>query len=202
MTTRAYTSQRRAEGAARTRADILRSARALFSAHGYAGATVPRIAADAGVSVATVYSAIGGKVQLFIALFDDAAGDPAVDEAMRTVARATTTEEVVRAIGHGTRLVSERHRWMLTEMDDNAGVDPLIARRLADAQQELRQRLEGAARRVRELDGTGSGPLDQVTTTLLFFFGVAAWRTLRDSDWTWDDAERWLVLQAGRALKP
>lgn len=200
MTSRAYASERRAAGAERTRADILRSARSRFAAHGYTGATIPDIAADAGVSVATVYSSIGGKAQLFVALFDAAASDPATDEAMLSVARATTPLEVIRAIGHGTRLVSERHRWMLTEMYDNAGVNPRIAQRLADAQDELRQRLTEAARRIRELGGAGATTLEQVSTTLVFYFGVAAWRTLRDADWSWADAERWLVLQADRAL--
>ncbi|WP_420367631.1 TetR/AcrR family transcriptional regulator [Curtobacterium sp. L1-20] len=200
MATRTYSSERRAAGAAQTRADVLESARALFMQHGYAAVTVPRIAARAGVSVATVYSAVGGKVQLFVALFDAAAGDPAVDEAMQRVTSAPTSAEVLRALGHGTRLVSERHRWMLTEMYDNAGGDPLIAERLAGAQDDLRGRFTQAARRIHELDGAGSDDVDRVVTTLLFFFGVAAWRTLRDEDWDWDDAEQWLVGRASEAL--
>lgn len=200
MTPRTYISQRRSDGAARTRADILRSARDLFADVGYGAATVPRIAADAGVSVPTVYSAVGGKAQLFIALFDAAAEDPAVGEAMLAVTRVGTPTEVIRAIGRGTRLVSERHEWMLSEMYDNAGVDPLIADRLAAAQEELRANLEQAGRRLRELGGTEL-PVERATTTLLFFFGVAAWRTLRDAAWDWDDAEQWLVGQAERAVR-
>lgn len=200
MTRRPYQSERRASGAALTRSDILQSALELFAADGYAVSTVPRIAARAGVSVATVYSAVGGKAQLFIALFDAAAGDPAIDEAMQSVTQAAAAEDVVRAIGHGTRLVSERHQWILSEMYDNAGVDPLIADRLAAAKADLRRRFTQAAQRIRELGHHHEGPLEQVTTTLLFYFDVAAWRTLRDSDWDWDQAERWLILQAGRAL--
>lgn len=58
---RPYHSKLREEQAEETRLRIRASARRLFEARGFAGATVTEIAADAGVSPQTVYAAFGGK---------------------------------------------------------------------------------------------------------------------------------------------
>jgi AcrR family transcriptional regulator len=62
---RPYRSTRRAEQAAQTRRDIVATAGALFRKHGYAGVSMPTIAADAGVAVETIYRAFGSKAGLF-----------------------------------------------------------------------------------------------------------------------------------------
>jgi AcrR family transcriptional regulator len=67
---RHYDSTRRQEQARENRARILTSARGHFSERGYASATIPSIAADAGVSVETVYKAFGNKAGLLKGVFD------------------------------------------------------------------------------------------------------------------------------------
>lgn len=67
---RAYDSSRRHEQAVQTRAAVLRAARRLFLDGGYAGTTVAAVAAEAGVSVETVYKAFGNKPGLVKAVFD------------------------------------------------------------------------------------------------------------------------------------
>ena len=47
---------------------ILKAASEAFVTHGYAGASIDQIAAQAGVSKPTIYSHFGGKEQLFIAI--------------------------------------------------------------------------------------------------------------------------------------
>lgn len=74
---RAYRSQRRAEGAAQTRAGIIDAARILLHEKGYAGTTVTEIAGLAGVSVDTLYASIGRKPQLVLAVVDDILGEGA-----------------------------------------------------------------------------------------------------------------------------
>ena len=54
---------RRAQ-AAQTRGDVIEAARRVFLERGFAGATIPRIAAEAGVAVETVYRAATGKAGL------------------------------------------------------------------------------------------------------------------------------------------
>lgn len=60
----------RRPGAPPTRAEILRSARAAFSAHGFHGATIRTIAAGAGVDPALVHHYFGTKEELFAACLD------------------------------------------------------------------------------------------------------------------------------------
>ena len=67
---RRYDSSRRQEQAAGTRWAVLQSARRLFLERGYAATTVAAIAAEAGVSVETVYKAFGNKPGLVKSVFD------------------------------------------------------------------------------------------------------------------------------------
>jgi AcrR family transcriptional regulator len=61
---RKYDSQLRRAQAARTRARIVTAAQRLFVERGFAGATIPAIATEAGVAVETVYRAASGKAGL------------------------------------------------------------------------------------------------------------------------------------------
>ena len=58
---RSYDASARRARAQRTRSTILEVARRRFLGEGYATTTVAAIAADAGVSVETIYKAFGGK---------------------------------------------------------------------------------------------------------------------------------------------
>jgi AcrR family transcriptional regulator len=67
---RRYDSSGRLEQARRNRDAILQAAERQLAERGYAGATVSAIAAEAGVSVETVYKAFGGKAGLVRALYE------------------------------------------------------------------------------------------------------------------------------------
>src|SRR4029079_15335041 len=70
--TRRYDATRRQEAAQRRRAAIIEAATVLFVREGFAGTTISRIAADAGVSEETVYKVFGNKVALVRAIRDKA----------------------------------------------------------------------------------------------------------------------------------
>ena len=73
---RSYVSPLRRDAATRTRYAVLDAARELFVAHGYAATTVDEIAARAGVSKPTVFTAVGSKQAILKQLRDIAlAGD-------------------------------------------------------------------------------------------------------------------------------
>ena len=61
---RRYDSTRRREHAAETRRRIIDAAARVFVERGYAGATIPLIASEAGVAVETVYRSAVGKAGL------------------------------------------------------------------------------------------------------------------------------------------
>jgi len=70
VASRAYRSPVRRERAEATRRAILDAARELFEARGYDATTVAGIAERAGVSVDTVYTSVGRKPQLVLAVID------------------------------------------------------------------------------------------------------------------------------------
>ena len=72
--TRAYRSTVRTRQAAATRRAVLDAARELFTTTGYAGTTVADVARLAGVSVDTVYTSVGRKPELLLAVHDMALG--------------------------------------------------------------------------------------------------------------------------------
>jgi AcrR family transcriptional regulator len=71
-TQRRYDSRRRREQAEETRRDIVAAAGVLFRERGYAGTSMPAVAASAGVAVETVYRAVGSKAGLFRAVVEAA----------------------------------------------------------------------------------------------------------------------------------
>ncbi len=67
---RRYDSSRRREQARQNRRSVVEAARRLFLERGYAGTTVPAVAAAAGVSTETVYKAFANKAGILKAVFD------------------------------------------------------------------------------------------------------------------------------------
>lgn len=65
-----YHSPLRAKQAAQTRRAVVDAALLLFSERGWAATTIPTIAAEAGVSVDTIYSVFGTKVSLLMTVVD------------------------------------------------------------------------------------------------------------------------------------
>jgi AcrR family transcriptional regulator len=63
--------RRTAADAAVTRSDILRAARKLFAAHGYAATTTGQIAEAAGVTAGALFHHFEGKLGLFRSVFED-----------------------------------------------------------------------------------------------------------------------------------
>ena len=84
---RRYDATLRTERAAQTRARILETAHRVFLERGYAGATIPSIASQAGVAVETVYRAAPGKAGLLAAVVDAALAGGSENAALPVEAR-------------------------------------------------------------------------------------------------------------------
>src|SRR5829696_4377887 len=60
----------RAESKAATRAELLDAARSVLVERGYHGASLDLVAREAGYTKGAVYSAFGGKAQMFLAVWE------------------------------------------------------------------------------------------------------------------------------------
>jgi AcrR family transcriptional regulator len=197
MELRTYKSPRRALAAGATRRAILDSALDLFRSVGYGAASMSEIAAKAEVSLNTVYTSVGKKPQLLIALIQDASMDERISETMTAVSAADSPERIVALLAHGTRDVFARNDWVLGSLYDNAATDPQIAAVTEEATARYLSRIRQAAERLDSFTALAPGiDVDRATGILWFYFGYRPWRDLRDLGWTWDDAEAWLTRRA------
>ena len=135
--TRPYDSSRRREQARRNRDTIITAAARRFLRHGYAATTVAAIAAEAGVSVDTVYKSFGGKPGLVRALRARALeGDgpvPAERRSDQLHGPGADAETIIDAWGALTAEVAPRVSPILLLIRDAAITDPEVR----DLQDEL-----------------------------------------------------------------
>lgn len=162
---RRYTSPRRAAQASRTRSAVLRAARELFLERGYAGAAVGDIASRAGVSVDTVYTAVGRKPQLMLAVIDQVLGSsdrplPAGERAyVKAVRAAPTAEAKLRTYADALGVLMPTVSPLFAALRESASADPEcaalsehIAQRRAANMRLLAAELRATGRLRAELD--------------------------------------------------
>jgi AcrR family transcriptional regulator len=134
----------RAEGQAQTRAELLATAAEVFARRGYAGASVEEIAEQAGYSHGAVYSNFDGKVDLFLAVFEEYMAERARELATSQVdLRADEPLEVrARALADQwmERFAKDREPFVLhMEFIAHAGRDPELAERFGSRSAAMRE---------------------------------------------------------------
>jgi AcrR family transcriptional regulator len=144
---RGYRSELRASQAAQTRRRIVAAAAELFVANGFGATTIDEIAGTAGVSRKTVFTAVGGKVEVLTLALDWAiAGDDApIAVADRPEVQALLRlDDPVRLLDGWARVlvrIDTRVARLYAEIEAAATLDP--AARAIFAESHLRRR-EGA----------------------------------------------------------
>jgi AcrR family transcriptional regulator len=198
---RTYRSPRRDQHAAQTRDAILDAAEELFATGGYAQTTVGQVASAAQVATNTVYTSIGGKPQLVLALTERGMSDPAIGQSLDSIAAASSAEEILRLVAWGTGQTGRRQLRTISLLYDNVHADPLFADMARRADVRYRRNLDRSARRLGELHALRQD-VDQAQASdmLWFYFGWHSWRKLHEMGWTWQRAEQWLLAQATAAL--
>jgi AcrR family transcriptional regulator len=197
---RGYDSPRRREQAAETRRKILDAAEELFCGHGYAAATMPAIAAQAGVALKTVYLAFGTKAGVLHALWDVRLGGddqpiPVADRPWyRKLLAAEDPHLLVRAVARQSRLTKEHVGDVLRIICQAAITEPALAELWDRIETEFRLVLAGVAGR---LDTLGSlAPGVDVTTAIDLLWTLNhpdTWYLLaRRCGWTADRYEQWV----------
>jgi AcrR family transcriptional regulator len=201
MTTRAYRSPRREQAAAETRTAILNAAEKLFAAKGYATTTVNEVAAAAAVGSNTVYTSVGGKPQLVVALVERAGDDPLISASLDAIDALTDGREIIQRLAFGTGAARRSQQRTIAVMLDNFTADPLITEVTEQHANLLRQRLHRIATRLTTVRVLRDGiSTSRAAAVLWFYFGFTPWRELRSLGWTWKETEQWLAEQAISAL--
>lgn len=185
---------RRRRRADQTRRDVLAAARTLFVRNGYAATTVADIAAEAGVALQTVYSAVGSKASRVIALVDQAREDAGI-RGIDASARAHEGPRALLASGPRVRCSLMEHAGDIVRLlAENAGAEPDIARAWS---QMLDGARAGAVTAMELLEGYGllrpglapETAADQANALMhpqLLLY-------LLDRAWTIDRIEAWLL---------
>ena len=156
---RDYRSDLRAAQALQTRRAIVAAASELFTAEGYGTTTVDAVANAAGVSRKTVFTAVGGKLDLLKTALDWAvAGDDRpVALADRSVIRGlldeTDPKRLITGWVHVLVDIDSRVGSLMRALEVAANVDAEAQTLVDDSQ---RQRLAGARTVVRRLVALGA----------------------------------------------
>ena len=197
---RDYHSTLRTEQAAETRRAVVAAALRLFVAHGYGATTIDAVAKAAGVSRKTVFTAVGGKVELLKTAVDWAV---AGDDRAQALAERPRMQDVF-ALDDPVRLLTEWAQVMVEidqrvtggfrALEDAAELDADAHRLLDELHQ---QRLDGAREVVKRL-----AKLDALTTKVSRAEAVdVAWlstdpvlfdRFVRVRGWSVTRFEAWL----------
>jgi AcrR family transcriptional regulator len=211
---RRVSRQREAGEATRreTRRRLLAAAKAEFAEHGYAAATVIRIAERADMSVQTLYSNWGNKRNLLRAVMESSVtGDedvalvpgqpPAVITATLDPADAADPVLVVAHLSHQYRLLAERSAIGWQTYRDGAGIDPDIA---ADWQQlsNLRRRAFHAFFAEVPAEALRPGLTNAAAADTAWVIASPDTHDLlvRQAGYSYDQLERWVRDTLGAAL--
>jgi AcrR family transcriptional regulator len=142
---RRYDSSGRRAQARRNREAILDAAERQFLADGYAATTIATVAAEAGVSVETIYKGFGGKSGLVRALFERGLTGrgpvPAYQRSDDMRAHETDPETIMRNWGLLTTEVASVVTPIRLLMRSAAVTDPDMARLLDDSDAERLTRM-------------------------------------------------------------
>jgi AcrR family transcriptional regulator len=206
--TRAYHSPAREEQARRTRRAVVKAAHELFAELGYAATTVDAVAAAAGVSRKTVFSAVGGKGTLLKLAIDWAlVGDdepvPMSDRpGVQRIEATTDPAEAVRLwaalIAGSISRVSDLYPVLIAAADVDHEAKELLER-------SLEERRNGAAffvGHLQRIGGLRKGLDPEVAADVCWIYMDAGLheRLVRDRGWPHERYERFLEDSVTAAL--
>jgi AcrR family transcriptional regulator len=200
---------RRAKARA-TRAAIIEAAGDLFVERGYLGTSVQAIADAAGISRATVFNSVGGKLSLLRAAFDVATvgDDEPVPLPQRPEALAVRAEpdprKAVAAYAAMVTGVSSRVARIYEAFRSAAGVDPRVRVQWRQIQQE---RFGGAKGFVGILSAKGPlrdglTPQDAADLVWVLIDASLYHRLVIERSWTTDRFQAWLAATMQVQLLP
>jgi len=193
---------RRAVQAEQTRQEILQAARRRFATGGYAATSLKDIAADAGVSVQTLYDSVGSKADLVRRLNDLVDAEAQVGEIAATVPTEVDPLVVARIPARVTRRILERCGDIVRASIDGARAEPHLAHVLEEGGQRHRAGARSVAARLAALDALAPG-LDAAaaaTTIAALADARLALVLMDDHGLGFDELEDWIAHATARVV--
>jgi AcrR family transcriptional regulator len=193
---------RRQVAAEATRKEILTTARRLFSDHGYANTSIQQIASESGVAIQTIYSSIGSKGSLILALNDLIDEESGVAPLAVDALSETNPAKLLAKGVHITRQINERCGDLIRVLLSAEPSEPEVAIALADGMRRHKRGMEELAGRLASMDALQAGTEpEHAADVLSMMTAPASWRQLtHDAAWTFDDAEAWLTESLTKLL--
>jgi AcrR family transcriptional regulator len=195
-------NSRRAVQAEQTRAEILGAARRLFVANGYAATSLKGIAAEAGVSVQTVYDSVGSKADLVRRLNDLIDDEAQVGEIARALPTETDPVAVARISATVTRRIVERCGDIIRISLDGSRNEAGLASILDEGGRRHRAGAQRVAERLAALDAlrSGVGVADAAMSIAALSDVRLALVLIDDHDLDLDAVEEWIAGTTARAV--
>jgi AcrR family transcriptional regulator len=186
---------RREVSAAETRREILRVARQLFAEHGYANTSVQQIAEASGVAVQTIYSSVGSKAALLLALNDLIDEESGVGPLAAELGAVNDPAQLIGKAVHLTRQLNERCGDLIWVLLSAEPAEPDVAAAVADGMQRHEQGATSLGRQLGSLGALSVGmTLERAATVFSMMTSPASWRQLTQAGgWSFDDGEAWLT---------
>jgi len=203
---RSYDSSRRRAQAAETRSAVVTAARDLFIERGYARTTMDDIAANAGVSVETIYAAFKNKVTLLHKAWDITVGgddrDIVFHERPEVLAIRHEPDLAKRLMLHAyfSTRTSQRIAPFQLMVQSAAGADPAAA---AILEEMGRQRLAGITVMAAEAATTGQLAVSEEECRDVMWSmtdGMLWHRLVNERGWTNERFADWLGRMWVRVL--
>ena len=193
---------RREVAAADTRREILRAARRLFAEHGYAGTSLQQIAEESGVAVQTIYSSVGSKAALVLALNDLIDEEAGVAQLGAGVLGETDPATMIAKGIHLTRQLNERCGDLIQVLLSAAPAEPDVAAVVADGMRRHELGGSAIAQRLEALGALRSGTTPvRAAAAFSMMTSPASWLQLTQrAGWTFDESEAWLTASLAQLL--
>lgn len=199
---RTYRSARRAQQAADTRREILRAARGLFAERGYAGTSLADVAAEAGVSVPTLYASVGSKAKIALALVEFTNVEVGMAELARALAEVTTGPALIAAEVHLNRVLNELGGDVIRALVSAAASEPEVVPSVEEGRDYHRRGQRAVAARLARMGALRPG-VDvseaAAVLTAMTLPEMFAQLTLTEG-WSFDRVEEWLTDGLTRLL--
>lgn len=199
---RPYSSPIRQAQADATRRAIVGAARKVFSASGYAAATIDAVAAEAQVSVPTVYAIFGSKAALLSAVVADGGSDSDIRALAERALSLTDPRRRLAQAARVVRTIIERERAILRLLDEAGTASPELKAASLQVHRQQRGALGRVLRPLREAGAMRRGlDLDEAVATFSALASPECYRMLvGELGWSGSRWEKWLAESAVRLL--